>query len=144
MNIRDVVIHGSTQNTQFKLGHIEPTAVFGRVVKLQLSLDSPCFLRREGLVQGSGSGGGQVVQDNPDQRSLWKNLIHQPFPEIRKVFLGVLLRQLNMPFVHQMYEQHVHVSDAVPLILIIDPFRRPAWVGIISGVSPIKARLHSS
>src|SRR3972149_3954328 len=38
-----------TQNTQFDLGHIEPTAVLGRVVNLQLVGKAP---RRRGAVSG--------------------------------------------------------------------------------------------
>src|SRR5947208_1312426 len=40
------------QHGQFDLGHVEPTAVFGRVMKLQFPRDPPRLGGRERLVEG--------------------------------------------------------------------------------------------
>ena len=121
LDLGDVVFHGSTQNAQFNLRHVEPTTMLGGVMELQLSQDPPCFLWREGFIQGGGLVSGQVVQHNADKLSVWENLIDQPFHAMCNVFFGVLLRHPNMAFVRQGYEQHMQVSHAMPLILIIDP-----------------------
>ena len=42
------------EDGEFAFGHIEPTAMLGGVVKLQLARDPAGFVRREGLVQGGG------------------------------------------------------------------------------------------
>ena len=57
----------SRQNVQFDFGHVEPTAVLGRVNNLQ-TLDQPTsFLGRKGFVQGAQAVRVEVVhhQRNP-------------------------------------------------------------------------------
>ena len=53
------------QDAEFDLCHIEPTAVFGSVVKLQTPGDAPGFSGREGLVERSRFMGVEIVQHHP-------------------------------------------------------------------------------
>ena len=39
------------QNTEFRLRHVEPTAVFGRVMPLEPLGETACFCRGEGGIQ---------------------------------------------------------------------------------------------
>ena len=51
-DIRDTAIQAlALQDAQFDFGHIEPTAVFGRVVKLQLSENPSGLFRGEGFIE---------------------------------------------------------------------------------------------
>ena len=51
----------SGQHAEFDLRHVQPTGVFGRVVKLQPLDDAPRLSRREGLIQRSHAVSVQVV-----------------------------------------------------------------------------------
>jgi hypothetical protein len=54
LNVRDATIKTLLlQKAEFALGQIKPTAVFGRVMKLELSGNSSCLLRRKCFVKGS-------------------------------------------------------------------------------------------
>ena len=86
----------SGEDTEFNLRHIQPTPVFGRVVKLQPLGDTPCFRRREGLVKGRGPVGVQVVQNQPDYRNVGIGLIHQPPHLVGEVLLGAPLRDFHV------------------------------------------------
>jgi hypothetical protein len=88
--------------------------------------------------------GSQVIQHDADKLNFWEDFVHQPFHAMSKVFLGVFLRHPNMTLVRQGYEEHMQISNPMPLILLTIRFRLPCWAGKLSRISPIKARLHSS
>ena len=66
------------QNAELDLRHVQPTAVLGRVMKLQPPGDPPGFLSREGLVQRCPAMGVQIVQDNPYHLGFRVGFICQP------------------------------------------------------------------
>ena len=56
---------GTGQYAELDFRHVQPTAVFGGVVKLQPLGDAPGFRSRESLVQRRRTVGVQIVQDYP-------------------------------------------------------------------------------
>ena len=66
------------EHAQFQFGHVEPTAMLGRVVKLQAFENAAGFGRRKGFVQGRRPMGVQVVQDDPHHIGLGIGFVHQP------------------------------------------------------------------
>ncbi len=54
------------QDSQFGFHHIEPTAVLGRVMKLDALDQAPGFDRCKGFIEGRGRVNIQVVHDQPN------------------------------------------------------------------------------
>ena len=52
----------SGEDAQLNLGDIQPVAVLGRLVQLQISPQPPGFVRREGFVQRRADMGIEVVE----------------------------------------------------------------------------------
>ena len=65
--IQALAIH----NVNFRLRHVQPTAVFGRVMKLDLVQDASSLLGRKGLIQARAIVGVQIVLDQTNFLRLW-------------------------------------------------------------------------
>src|SRR5215216_8160826 len=73
------------QDGQFTFRHVQPAAVFGRVVKLQLASQASRLVRREGSVQRCGGVDIEVVQDDANHPCVGIGLVYQPAHLLREV-----------------------------------------------------------
>src|SRR5947209_4430800 len=85
-----------SQDTQLDLGHVEPTAMLRRVMKLQPMHNAPSLFGFKGLIQGCRRVRVQVIQDHLDQRGLREVDIDQVFHGLSKILLGASLGDLHM------------------------------------------------
>jgi hypothetical protein len=53
----------SGENRQLAFGHVEPTAMFGRVVPLEFAGDASRLVRWEAVVQAGNRVGVEIVRD---------------------------------------------------------------------------------
>ena len=105
------------EHTQFNLGHIEPTAMFGRVVELQVLRSGLRGL--ESLVQRSQLVGVEIVQHHTDQVGLRICMVHQP----RHLMCEVLGRSTSghfyMTLPSQGLGEHEQVASSASHILMV-------------------------
>ena len=107
------------EHTQFNLGHIEPTAMFGRVVELQALCDS-CGLRGvESLVQRSQLVGVEIVQHHTDQVGLRICMVHQPRHLMCEVLGRLTSGHFYMTLPSQGLGEHEQVASSASHILIV-------------------------
>ena len=86
----------SCKDTNLDLGHIQPTAMFGRVMKLHAPQDAPRLGGFKGFIQGSSGMGVQVILHNANAGGVRIDLVDQPLDAVRVVDLGAVLRHLDM------------------------------------------------
>ena len=94
----------SGQHAEFDLRHIQPTAVFGCVVKLQAFHDAASLRRREGFVRRRHAMGVQslprtrygVVENDADHGGVRVGHVHQPPHLVGEVLHGAPLRDGQM------------------------------------------------
>src|SRR5580765_1284781 len=109
------------QHRQFRLGHVQPTAMFGGVVDLQLVDQSPGFGRREPLVQRRHLVRVQVVHHQHDLLGRRVLDVDQVADHLGEIDLGTAIRDRNSPPAPEWLERHEQVDRAVPLVLVIPP-----------------------
>ncbi len=107
------------EHAEFDFRHVQPTAVFGRMVQFQPIQDVPGFFGREGLVQGTGRVRVEVVADQTDLGCGGKVLIHQVVHGVGPVQAGAVLRHRNMAPARQRGEAHEQVRHAVAHVLVV-------------------------
>ena len=78
---------GAGQYAELDFRHIQPSAVLGRMVKLQPFGNSPGLGSRERFVQRRLAMGIQIVQNHSNHRDLRVGLIHQPAHLVGEVLL---------------------------------------------------------
>src|SRR5215216_188726 len=87
--IGDALIQAlASEHTQLDLGHVQPRAVLGCVMNLQLTSDAPGLGWGERFIQGGGSMGVEVVQNQHDLLGLWVVDVYQLLYAMRPVDLG--------------------------------------------------------
>jgi len=83
--------------TQLVLRHVQPTAMFGRVVKLKTLDKRPGLFGRESFIKGSLRMGVEVVTDQQDFLGLCKASREQFLHLQRPVNFGALRTSANLP-----------------------------------------------
>src|SRR6266478_660425 len=122
--IQALAIH----NANFRLRHVQPTAVFGRVMKLDLVQDASRLLGRKRFIQARAIMRVQIVLDQTNFLRLRIILFHQ-FSHTKSVILaGAPCRDLHMPPATQGLTHHKLMAHAFPFILVVYP-RCLAWPG---------------
>src|SRR5687768_13942229 len=111
------------EHRELQLGHVEPTAVDGGVVKLQLPADATSFSRRERLVEGGRGVGVQVVEDDPNGGRVREVPIDQVAHLVGEVVLGALVGDVDVAPGPERLGDQEEVGGPVALVLVVDPLR---------------------
>jgi hypothetical protein len=107
------------KNADLDLGHIQPAAVFGRVMHLQ----SPVAARYaalppgEGLVEASCRVRVEIVHHQADYACLGIDLIDKPPDRLSKIQPGALLGHLDTAASPQRFDEHKQVRRSQALVL---------------------------
>src|SRR6266581_6809893 len=109
------------KNTDLDLGHIQPTAVFGRVVELHPLQNPPGLCWFKGFIQGSGRMGVQVILHDAHILGVRIHRIDQPLDAVSVVNLGTVLGHLHMAPASQRFDKEKQIGCPQPLILVINP-----------------------
>lgn len=88
----------STEHAQLNFRHVQPTAVLGCKMELQLFEDSTSFCGWKGFIQRSWIVRVKVVHNHPDQDRIGIENIYQPFHSLGKIYHRMALRNPDIPF----------------------------------------------
>src|SRR5579864_5649118 len=80
----------ASKDTDLDLGHIQPTAMFGRRMELHPPPDAPRFCRRKGFIQGSRAVRIQIILHDAHVVSMRIDLINQPLNAMGVVELSAV------------------------------------------------------
>ncbi len=111
------------KNADLDLGHIEPTAMFGRVMHLQSLPDALRFLWRKRLVEAGRRMRVEVVHHQADHARLWIDLIDQPADRLSKIQPGALLGHFDTTASRQRFDEHKQVRRPQALVLTVGALR---------------------
>src|SRR5438270_3173617 len=111
------------KNADLDLRHIEPTAMFGRVMHLQSLPDALRFLGRKRLVEARRRMGVEVVHHQADHTRLGIDLIDQPADRLRKIQPGALLGHFDTASSGQRFDEHKQVRRPQALVLTVGALR---------------------
>jgi hypothetical protein len=112
----------AAQDADLDLDHVEPTGMLGSVVELQTAQDSPGLGRREGLVEGAGRVGRQVVLHHPDAVSIGIMDIDEFAHALGVVFCRPPLGELDRAPGTMHVEDDEEIDGAVATVLVIVTF----------------------
>jgi hypothetical protein len=133
------------QDADLDFGHVEPTGVFGRVVKLDPAQEHGSRLITENLLEAGAKVRVQVVQDQVDLPGSRVNFLKQSADEIHKVHFGAPTGHFHdSPFALGFHGDE-EVTGAGPLVLMILLCRpAPGRMGKTGRVSLSSCLLFSS
>ena len=106
----------ASEHGQLALGHIEPTAMLGGVVQLELASDPPGFVRGQNPVQGGGGMGIEVIQDQSDALGGREVVIDQQAHLLSKILLGPPVRDVDVTPTAQGLDEQKQIGGAFPFI----------------------------
>src|SRR5258708_7444020 len=115
------------KNADLDLRHIEPTAMFGRIMHLQSLPDALRFLWRKRLVEAGRRMGVKVVHHQADHARLRIDLIDQPVHRLSKIQPGALLGHFDTAASGQRFDEHKQVRRPQALVLTVRALR-VAWL----------------
>lgn len=117
------------QDGELDFCHVEPTAVLGRVVKLELANDAAGFGRLKRFVKCGWRVRIQIVKGDPNELGIREVQIDQVFHTLSKVGFGTLVGYLNMPPAHMRLHKHEQVASVFAFVLVVITLRPPrfAW-----------------
>src|SRR5258708_25864565 len=107
----------SRKDTDLDLRHVQPTAMFGRVMKLDSLQDPPRLGWREGFIQGSGRMRVEVILHDANVFHVRIDRIDQPSDAVRVVDLGTVLGHLDMAPARRRLDEEKQIGGAPALIL---------------------------
>src|SRR5258708_2087387 len=110
----------SRKDTDLDLRHVQPTAMFGRVMKLDSLQDPPRLGWREGFIQGSGRMRVEVILHDANVFHVRIDRIDQPSDAVRVVDLGTVLGHLDMAPARQRLDEEKQIGGAQAFILVIN------------------------
>jgi len=116
-----------------RLCHVQPTAVLGRVMKLDRIQDASSLLGSKCFVQARTIVGVQMVLDQTNFLCLWIIWLHQCSHTTSVILAGASCCNLHVPPASQGLTHHALIADAFPFIRIVHacwlawpgPLRRP-------------------
>jgi hypothetical protein len=111
------------KDAQFRLRHVQPTAMLGRVVNLQSLPQSSCFCRGERLVECPTRVRIQVVANQDQSLRLGIVLIQKLLEAPRPLDLATLRRDPHPPPTPQRLEEHKEVGHAFALVFVVHAAR---------------------
>src|SRR5271169_172905 len=107
------------EHAEFGFGHVEPTAVLGRVVPFE-ALDEPARLSGgEGFVERGGLVGVEIVLHQQDLRRVGKMHVRQIPEHMGIIDGGVVVGHFHMPPPFQRREHHEQIGDAIAFVFVI-------------------------
>ena len=109
------------KDTELNLSHVQPTTMFGRVMKLQSMTQPISFSRLKGFIQSSDRMSVEVIQHHANDLGLGIGFIDQPFHAMSEVVFGAALSDLDMPVARLWFEKHEQVPCTVAFVLVIKP-----------------------
>ena len=109
----------ASKDAQFDLGHVEPTAMLGGVMELQLLPQAMGFCRRKGLIERSRFVGVEIVQDDPNHLRLRVAFIDQPFQLVGEVLHRALSGHFHVPPARLRLTAEEDIPRAIALVFII-------------------------
>jgi hypothetical protein len=115
----------TTQMAEFDLRPVEPTAVFGGIMKFSFIRDSfrltgiQCFIQRGFRV------GMQIVHPQTNLLHVRRMLINQCLHKVRPITLCPLLSDCGIPLTSSWFTSHKHVRRPIALILGVISQRLP-------------------
>src|SRR3989304_5701593 len=104
------------QDRDFDLGHVQPTAMLGCVMKLQFPGQLPRLLGWKSLVKRSRRMGVEIIQHHPDLFGLRKVNFNQIIHAPGEILLGAAVGDFDMPPTCQGLQKHEQVTGAFPLV----------------------------
>lgn len=125
------------ENANLDFSHIQPTAMFGRVVKLDSAQDAPRFCWWKGFINGRRRMRIQVVLNDPKIFCVRIHPINQPADLLGVIKLGAPLRHFDMTPARQRLDHEEEIRRPQPLVFVIDALRLPwfcwergAYIGV--------------
>src|SRR5947209_16135663 len=112
---------------EFDLGHVQPTAMLGRVMDFQLVDQASRLGWLKDLIQSGWGMGVQVIHDQHDDVSQRIADIHQVANEASEVGFGAMRGYLQKALACEWLARHKQITGPVPLVLIVGAFRLP-WL----------------
>src|SRR5271157_1705241 len=101
--------------------------MLGSVMKFK-AIDQPSgFIGFKRPIKGRRRMGVQVIHHNDNLLSLWVDHIRKITHRFSPIFASALVSDFDMPLACQRLEEHKHVGDPFPLVLVIYPLRL-AWL----------------
>src|SRR5579859_7349765 len=107
------------EHSQLYLGHVEPTAMFGGIVELELARDAARFDGGEGLVEGRQAMRVEIVEDHTDGGGLRKVAIDQVPHTVGKVLGCAPVGDVYMPPADLRLHEHEEVAGPLARVLIV-------------------------
>jgi hypothetical protein len=105
---------------ELNLGDVEPAAVFGGVVDLELLGEPARFFGLERLVECCRSVRAQIVHDQNDPLGGGIDLVGESTEEEREVDEGALLGRFGHNAAHERLDGEKDIRRAAPPILVVD------------------------
>src|SRR4051794_38572458 len=104
------------ENTNFNLGHVQPTPVFRGVMKLEFVQNPTGFSRWEGFVKRRGAMSIQVVINQNNLLASGIAFIGQPFQSISIVLTGALVCHYHVAVTCFWFDHYKQISTTAPLV----------------------------
>src|SRR5215210_347045 len=108
-----------SEHRELDLGHVQPRAVLGCVMNLQLTSDAPGLGWGERFIQGGGSMGVEVVQNQHDLLGLWVVDVYQLLYAMRPVDLGSPLGDAYVAPADEGLRDDEEVGRHLTLVLVV-------------------------
>src|SRR5215203_6788663 len=109
----------ASEHRELDLGHVQPRAVLGCVMNLQLTSDAPGLGGGERFIQGGGSMGVEVVQNQHDLLGLWVVDVYQLLYAMCPVELGPPLGDTDVTPAGQGLTNDEEVGRPLTLVLVV-------------------------
>src|SRR5215210_5644969 len=108
-----------SEHRELDLGHVQPRAVLGGVMDLQLGSDAPCLGRGERFIQGGGGMGVEVVHYQNDSLGIGIVDVDQLLYEMRPVQLRPPLGDADVTPAGQGFGDDEEVGRPLALVLVV-------------------------
>src|SRR3954452_9250270 len=107
------------QHGEFGFGHVEPTAVLGRVMPFE-AFDEPARLgRRKGLIERGWLVDVEIILHQHDFRRVGKMRVGQIPEHVGIIDGGVAVGDFDLPPAFQRREHHEQIGDAIAFVFVI-------------------------
>src|SRR6266571_4650869 len=115
------------KNADLDLSHIQPTAMFGRVMHLQSLPDTLGFRRCKRLVEAGCRMRVEIVHHQANHSCIRIDLIDQPTDGLSKIQPGALLGHCHRAPSRQRFDEHKQVRRPQSLVFIVRALRM-SWL----------------
>ena len=107
------------KDADLDFGHIEPTGVFGCVVKLQFLHQTTCLVRRKGFVESTAHMGVEVVQDKANTPCSRELNVDQCANDLGPLLFGALFGH-NHPSPSDLgLAENKEIADTIAYVFVV-------------------------